>query len=768
VKESLAGFLPYVFGTWGGPWQSVRLRATGAARFNDVWVRGDAGGRVFVEVTLDGPLLGAEIAVTVQDQGGNGVAADEFIVPAGATEARGTLQIREATQWSPRTPALYSAEVTLSVSGEVSDRWEDRFGCREVAVEGCRVHLNGEPIYLRGALSWGWYPEVIAPNPSAEMVSREFEQIQALGFNMTKACLWVPPREYLEAADAAGVMVWMELPLWLPEMSPAFRDRAVAEYERLLRQTRRHPSVVVWTLGCELQRNVDAAFLEELYALARRLTGSPLIRDNSGSGECYGGLLREYADFADYHFYCEPPMFRGTVDYFLPKWRPAQPWLFGEYADCDTFRDLPAIAAANEGETPWWALADAERNPQGVRWEYGITEQMARLEAHGLTEHRAALTRGSRLQAELLRKLTLEATRGYAETAGYVVTGWRDTPISTAGMIDDFEALKFSPETFHRFNADTVLLLGFDRRRMWENGGDRPSFLDGHNLWAGGALRAHIGVSHFGGNDLAGELEWSLADSAGPIAGGRERTRPVQPGELRELWVVEAEMPEVERPLQLALRVRLGGVENEWPFWVWPKVDWQGLAERVRVHDPGGRLAHLGYHGASFAEWDGAETTPVIVATRWSEGLGAAWREGARIVYLEGGGGGWPVQRGPFWREAMKLFSPHPVWERFPHDGWTDLRFYGLTPDAWLERDGLRAQFPGVERRDVLTRVDARATTVGDYAVELRSANGGRVLATTLRPDGGLGDTPPGLWRNVAGGAFLAAAIEALAVAEDG
>src|SRR5689334_5940813 len=43
LRETLAGFLPYVWGhIFGGIWQDVRLYATGATTFEDVLVRGAA------------------------------------------------------------------------------------------------------------------------------------------------------------------------------------------------------------------------------------------------------------------------------------------------------------------------------------------------------------------------------------------------------------------------------------------------------------------------------------------------------------------------------------------------------------------------------------------------------------------------------------------------------------------------------------------------------------------------------------------------------
>ena len=56
LRETLAGFLPYVWGhIFGGIWQDVTLYATGAAIFEDVLVRGAADGRVSIAAALSGP-----------------------------------------------------------------------------------------------------------------------------------------------------------------------------------------------------------------------------------------------------------------------------------------------------------------------------------------------------------------------------------------------------------------------------------------------------------------------------------------------------------------------------------------------------------------------------------------------------------------------------------------------------------------------------------------------------------------------------------------
>jgi hypothetical protein len=76
------------------------------------------------------------------------------------------------------------------------------------------------------------------------------------------------------------------------------------------------------------------------------------------------------------------------------------------------------------------------------------------------------------------------------------------------------------------------------------------------------------------------------------------------------------------------------------------------------------------------------------------------------------------------------------------------LQFYGCATDRALDARGA-----GDTARPILRRVDTRTLAVHDYATELRWGHG-RVIVSTLRFEGGLGDQPSGIGRNT-GAAYL-------------
>jgi hypothetical protein len=746
LRETLAGFLPYVWGhVFGGIWQSVTLEPSGPVVFEDVHVRGQADGAVEVMVDLD---QFSEISISISDP-------DGMQVYQGA--AQGQRGIRCSTQlpnpqpWSPREPRLYTARVRL-LNG---DERVVRFGLRSVEVDGSSILLNGLPLHVRMVLSWGWYPDVLHSNPGPERVRADMLRLKALGYNGVKLCLWFPPSYYFYIADELGMLLWVELPMWLPNPTPFFREQTPLEYERLVRQARNHPSVILYTLGCELNRSVGSDLLAPLFEMVKRLGGDALVRDNSGSGEAYGGLLDEHAEFYDYHFYSDLQFYRALIDQFSPRWRATQPWLFGEFCDADTFRDLRRLSDGDQ--LPWWTSADQQVNPQGARWQYEIVHQQGRLQALGLWERGAELERLSEQQALIYRKYVLELMRTYREIGGYVITGERDTPISTPGMWDELDRLKHAPDEFRSFNDDLVVLVGWGRRRAWLSGGDRIAPWDTWSYTAGAPIRAHLIASHYGRSSGPAEVRWTVGFAEGaPFASGQHTTaNAIRPGDLRELTVAEWISPDVPQPRRATLRATLTiGDEqttNSWPLWCFPRDYWNGL-DNVFLFDPLGRLRDLRQIAQQVQVLAHPERAPrhaVVLATLWTPELDSFVAGGGRALLLQAAhhtSGPCPTVELPFWREALRLAEPHPAWRDFPTEE-LGLQLYGCATDVALDTRKLNA-------KPILRRLDMRAMHQYDYAVEVAWGRG-RLLVSTLRFEGGAGDQPLGISRNTAAAYLL-------------
>jgi hypothetical protein len=759
VPQVLSGFLPYVSSTFGGIWQPVHLFDTGSAWLSDLYVRGEADGTVRIEAMLCGegtPTLTLQILTPsnrpIYQTRWQGVGAFQHEV-----------KLPKIKPWSPLSPVLYRCRVEVYVDGERSHQVEQRFGFRTVEVDGSRIMLNGYPFYPRGLLHWGWYLRTHAPAPSRAEAQEELHHLKMLGFNMLKACLWVPPDEYLGLCDRLGVVVWLELPLWLPRMDAAQIEQVQREYEAIVRQVRAHPSLLIWTLGCELSQQFPHEVLGKLYQMVKRLTGSPLVRDNSGGGECYGGALQEYADFADYHLYTDLPFARTTFSAFLEHIRSPMPWLQGEFCDHDTMRDFIVLRREVEARHLWWLERDPAVNPQGVRWFYETPFVEERLHQQGLKPHQYQMVRFSRQEQLFHHKFTLELIRALPGTSGYVVTGLKDTPITTSGLLDERGQPKpFALADYRAFNSGTVLLLDWHRRRVWLAGGDRPANPDPFNHFGGQTLYPTLAVSHFGIPLSDVELHWQVNDRHGVYRAGTIRCPQITGGQVESLGMLEIPAPSVEEiPCLLKLRAWLmvAGktiAHNHWDLWLYPQLDWSDIG-KWSLYDPGENLIGLPARNEVFVPLSRGQlpSHPRLLTTHWEAWMRDFLRQGGRVLLILTDGAPLAQIKVPFWREATHLIQPDALGRGIILPTYADERVYGLSTDrALLGEESRQAIDPEAVWRPIWRRVDTRTGWVSHYLAEVWLGKG-RMLVTTLHFAGEFGDTPLSLSYHPAGQYWL-------------
>lgn len=749
-RDVLVGFIPYVATTFGGPWQEMFLTAHRGPALSDVRLLSDwETGAVQVSATVAGSSGSLTARAEIRASDGQVVASAEQVVPAGEQTLVLALTVPDRKLWSPQTPALYDLSLTLLRDGQPAAQTARRFGFRHLSANGDQLLLNGQPVHLRGVLSWGWNPAALAPVFGDDEIRAEFRRVREHGFNLYKLCLYVPPPRLYEIADEEGMLLWLELPMWWQRLSDHLRQQARSEYRDVLARDHYHPAIVIYSLGCELGADMaDADLLRDLDAIVRGAVDGALVCDNSGSGEAYAGLSFDFADFSDYHFYCDLHYFNPLLDHFHRDWRPARPWIFGEFCDSDDYRAADCLT--DSGARPWWRdIYGVEGSPQ--RWAYA--EQETRMAANNLPFSDEQLVAIARRESFAVRKCVLEQTRLRRRIGGYVVTGLRDTPISTSGVFDDRGQPKFDSTAFRRFNDDAVLLLERGRTRAWRSGGDRPAPIDLFNHWAGSSADLRVALAHVGLPQTGSVLRWRLT------AQGSDQ--PAQCGQLSvtlpdsapaEIGRLTFELPQTATAQRWTLFAELDGIcENEWPLWVYPPVpDWPA---DLMLHDPSGALADVQ------AQPFDPRGRGVLISTVFSAEVQTFVHSGGRAVVLAQPAAGLPTQAVPFWRESIKLLYSHPLLARFPHDGYADLQFYHLATDYAFDTQRFGQRIEGLaDAQPIMRRLDARLFTLLDYIVVLR-VGAGRVVATTLRLAGGAGDQVSGLSASPAGRYLLAQMI---------
>lgn len=175
------------------------------------------------------------------------------------------LKIENAKLWSCDTPYLYTAEVTLyDNEGKVADQIREPFGVRTIEMNPQHgLLVNGKKVLLQGfanhhtlgALGAAAYPRAI---------EKRLKMMKEFGFNHVRTSHNPYSEDFLRLCDRLGILVVDELyDKWLAQYAGGRVDweslwqKDIPEW---VRRDRNHPSVVLWSLGNELQQYSNLPF----------------------------------------------------------------------------------------------------------------------------------------------------------------------------------------------------------------------------------------------------------------------------------------------------------------------------------------------------------------------------------------------------------------------------------------------------------------------------------------------------------------------------
>jgi hypothetical protein len=621
---------------------------------------------------------------------------------------------------------IYKPVRVISSASEPDLNGKKLVSCR-IRAEGSKLLVNEEPFFVRGVLTWGWYPEIGHTNPDLETIRMEIEIAKNIGLNLIKFCLWLPSHEYLEEMEKAGLAAWIELPLWDPTGDAAKLDEMKNELELIVLQYRHHPNILLWTCGCELSEATPHEYRKSLYEMVVELTGNPMVKDNSGGAEMYGGDPREYGAFYDYHPYCDLQYFLPVLESLQNGPREKKPILLGETCDYDTHRDLARIRR----ERPYWASSDPTLNDVGVRWQHDmprvIEESRFALEPEFAGSE--LLGKMSVAKAKFIRKQFNFDAFICEDIAGYVLTGWVDTPISSSGVFDNWGALKGEAMPLCNFNAFPVPL----RRPPWVNGGNRAGWQDCQNLWTGDCLFL-VGV-----NPTSDKFECT---------------------DFRILSMLETaeESPQIEKFDEFN-NSYIANLDSAGDWGISCDTEFEGYVKLVSTYDRPKWTQFIDWtvrDREGFFHGTLTGTGPNIISTSWNPSLIETWNQGNNVILFALDDFTLPM---PFWRECIhEVPNPRPWLQPFTDYNWHQI--LPVSTDRALDREALEAEL-GKKGTVLLNRIDTRTYAEHPYAMEFDNGKS-KFIVTTIRPFGGLGICPFGLKNNPAGSHMVATLLREL------
>lgn len=175
------------------------------------------------------------------------------------------IKIENAKLWSCDTPYLYTAEVTLyDNEGKVADQIREPFGVRTIEMNPQHgLLVNGKKVLLQGfanhhtlgALGAAAYPRAI---------EKRLKMMKEFGFNHVRTSHNPYSEDFLRLCDRLGILVVDELyDKWLAQYAggrvywESLWQKDIPEW---VKRDRNHPSVVLWSLGNELQQYSNLPF----------------------------------------------------------------------------------------------------------------------------------------------------------------------------------------------------------------------------------------------------------------------------------------------------------------------------------------------------------------------------------------------------------------------------------------------------------------------------------------------------------------------------
>ena len=242
------------------------------------------------------------------------------------------VKLPEPRLWTPDEPWLYPVRIRLE-GPYGKDVVASYFAVRTFTLERQegesfpRVCLNHKPLFQKGVLDQGYWPDGLLTPPSDEAIIFDLTEMKKTGFNMVRKHVKIEPDRWYYHCDRLGLIVWQDMVngggpvqswyvtylgtamswirlrqsdkarILLSRTNPAGRREFEHEMRQTIRQLKSHPSICSWVIFNEGWGQFDT---KKLTRIARHDDPTRLL--DSASGWFDQGV----GDFMSVHNYFRP------------------------------------------------------------------------------------------------------------------------------------------------------------------------------------------------------------------------------------------------------------------------------------------------------------------------------------------------------------------------------------------------------------------------------------------------------------------------------
>lgn len=758
-------------GLCAGIYRPVWLKITGGIRIADCYIYTEDSNNVLNWlVELEGNLKEGEMPVInwmVRDNN------DDSIMGEGSVPVQAYIQRQnncvawttgnlEMMPWSDNSPKLYRVEIKLCQNGVIIDSYEQNYGLRRLEREGTDLRLNGRPVLLRGATEHCYYPLTCTPPSDINSYRNNIRRLKEIGFNWLRFHTWVPPEEYMQAADELGMMIQVEGPEGYKEYIDMSRFHTYfnnmkyvsglteQEWIDIFRTCRRHPSVVIYCDSneeCLYDEKIE--FLRALSKLQHRVVPDGLFSPQEALPGVEGGGIEGDIISEEPFTYCPKRLneLREFTDVF-------EGWCgsFFSYVSTEGDKDVldrhltifeRPVLGHEFGIHGSYIDFDLQHRYEGTRTGDGLfTAAREVVEKAGVLHKASLYYKNSCAWMKVLRKSFMEKARMCRYITGYDFLGatdhhWHRSGY-TCGIMNEFYELKYgeSVRDVLKYNGESVILL--------EQGNLR-------NYYAGNRIKYNMYASLFGSGPMAeGRLYWYLSDQDNKIYKREEIIlHDVKNGIPVQLPQMEIIIPQISRPSKMTVHARLSGgeyeIENSWDLWVFPEnrtmlYDGRIYADAVITGKFGGKYKFLmppGKNNDNDGNNEGNNDGSLRVVSEIDSTTLDFLVKGGRVILI----GTRPFDTLPVKFQISlagrtignhaTVIENHPLIDKFPHDGYCDWQFFSMFEGGY-----------SVVFNELNTTFNPILEVVGTYkyvhkqaAVFEANVGSGRLLVCTLNID---------------------------------
>lgn len=189
------------------------------------------------------------------------------------------LKIDGIEEWSPETPVLYQVELQMLREDEVIDDLIERFGFREICVQGKYILLNGKRLRIKGVCRHEDHPDYGCALPY-QTIYNDLVLIRQMGANSIRTAHYPNDEIFLDLCDELGILVWEEnhaRGLEEDRMKhPLFEEQAEQVIREMIFYHYNHPCIFIWGIlnECASETLFGRSCYEKQFRLIREMDDS--------------------------------------------------------------------------------------------------------------------------------------------------------------------------------------------------------------------------------------------------------------------------------------------------------------------------------------------------------------------------------------------------------------------------------------------------------------------------------------------------------------